>query len=107
MLTDFKDHSHVLCSPGVNITQEKFTIKQINLTKLNGRRHKRAAMSQPDHMDMRDHLDRETYHRFAAIQSYIEEVSARHEFVSKVSLGDTAEGREILGLRIGESRAGA
>ena len=107
MLKDFKDHSHVLCSPGMNMTQEKFKIKQIDAAKLDGRRHKRAAMSRPEHMDMRDHLDPETYHRFAAIQSYIEEVSARHEFVSKVSLGQTAEGREILGLRIGESRAGA
>ena len=106
MLKDFKHHSHVLCDPGMSNTHEKLAIKQIKPSKLKVRRHKRAALFRPDPMDMRDFLDPQTYHRFAIIKSYIEELSSRHKFVSTINLGETAEGRAILGVKIGHSKFG-
>ena len=109
MLKDYKDYSHVLCAPNINTTQhqDKFRITQIQSENYEKRRQKRVAISPPEHMDMRDFLDPETYHRFDTIRSYLREMSGRHEFVSLVELGKTAEGREILGIKIGESRYGA
>merc|ERR1719347_32573 len=91
----------------MNTTQNNFRITLMETKNDDERRYKRAAISPPEHMDMRDFLDPETYHRFDTIRSYLEDVSVRHEFVSLIKLGKTVEGREILGLKIGESRYGA
>lgn len=86
---------------------KNFKIKHIEIKKSDERRHKRAALFRPDPMDMRDFLDPQTYHRFAPIKSYLEEITARHKFVNTIDLGKTHEGRAILAVKIGESKFGA
>ena len=62
----------------------------------------------PEHMDMRDLLPGATFHRFPAIQEYLEDLARRHPaFVHLEEVGRSHEGRPLLGLRVGRGALGA
>ena len=67
-----------------------------------------AKDSEPEHMDMRDLLPGATFHRFPAIQDYLEDLAQRHpDFVHLEEVGRSHEGRPLLGVRIGRGALGA
>ena len=132
MLKDFKNHSHVLCPETIEHSRgEAIIVERLDLIqnlenyedKMRGRRHVRPAP-----LDMRDVLPPDIYHRYDTIVQYLEvsawgwarvppsrrlhvfeylqDISGRHEFVSLLELGQTHEGRRILGVRVGRGELG-
>lgn len=130
MLKDFKHSSHVMCEKNIeNIKNDAMVIERLDIgpgTDDDGDevRVKRdyGRHYAPSHMDMRDIMSPDIYHRYDLIVNYLQviisilstiliqclqDISSRHSFVELLELGRSHENRSILGVKIGRSFLGA